>query len=139
VFFGMDGGTDGADLAQAVLEGIAFSLVDAMSALAGAGSEPASLAAVGGGSRNGHFMKIVASAIDRPITRYEGGERGPAFGAARLARMAVTGEGLEAVCLKPPVRDVIAPDHVLGEALAARLPLYRDIYRALKPLFRRRY
>ena len=137
VFFGMDGGTDGLDLAQAVLEGIAFSLADAMAALAEAGSLPSRLAAVGGGSRDAHFMRIVASVIGQSIIRYQGGERGPAFGAARLARLAVTGEAIETVCLKPPVRDVIEPDDRLMAALAGRLPLYRDLYRALKPLFHR--
>lgn len=82
-------------------------------------------------------MEVVASALGRPIRRYEGGERGPAFGVARLARLTVTGETVAEVCVKPPVRDVVTPDASRQAALAARLPLYRDLYRVLKPLFPR--
>ncbi|MCM5559609.1 xylulokinase [Pleomorphomonas sp. JP5] len=137
VFFGMDGGTDGLDLLQAAVEGMAFTLVDAVAALETAGPVPAALAAVGGGSRGRIVMEVVASALGRPIRRYVGGERGPAFGVARLARLAVTGETVAEVCGKPELRDVIQPNAERQAALAARLPLYRDLYRALKPLFPR--
>lgn len=83
VFFGMDGDTDGLDLLQAAVEGMAFTLVDAVAALETGGPVPETLAAVGGGSR--FVMEVVASALGRPIRRYEGGERGPAFGIARLS------------------------------------------------------
>lgn len=137
VFFGMDGGTDALDLLQAAIEGMAFTLVDAVAALETAGPVPATLAAVGGGSRGRLVMEVVASALGRPIRRYAGGERGPAFGVARLARLAVTGETIADVCVKPELRDVILPDAERQAELAARLPLYRDLYQTLKPLFRR--
>lgn len=137
VFFGMDGGTDGLDLLQAAVEGMAFTLVDAVAALETAGPVPATLAAVGGGSRGRFVMEVVASALGRPIRRYAGGERGPAFGVARLARIAVTGETIADVCIKPELRDVVLPNAERQAALAARLPLYRDLYRTLRPLFPR--
>ena len=137
VFFGMDGGADGLDLLQAAVEGMAFTLVDAVAALETAGPVPATLAAVGGGSRGRFVMEVVASALGRPIRLYAGGERGPAFGVARLARLAVTGEAIAEVCVKPELRDVVLPNAERQAALAARLPLYRDLYRALKPLFPR--
>ena len=137
LFFGMDGGTDGFDLLQAAVEGMAFTLVDAVAALETAGPVPATLAAVGGGSRGRFVMEVVASALGRPIRRYAGGERGPAFGVARLARLAVTDETIADVCVKPELRDVVLPNAQRQAALAARLPLYRDLYRAVKPLFGR--
>ena len=137
VFFGMDGGTDSLDLLQAAVEGMAFTLVDAVAALETAGPVPAVLAAVGGGSRGRFVMEVVASALGRPIRRYTGGERGPAFGVARLARLAVTGEAIKDICVKPELRDVVLPNAERQAALAARLPLYRDLYRTLKPLFPR--
>ncbi len=137
VFFGMNGGSDGLDLLQASVEGMAFTLVDAVAALETAGPVPATLAAVGGGSRGRLVMEVVASALGRPIRRYAGGERGPAFGAARLARLSVTGEAIADVCVKPELHDIILPNAERQEKLAARLPLYRDLYRTLKPLFPR--
>lgn len=135
VFFGMDGGSDGLDLLQAAVEGMAFTLVDAVAALETAGPVPQTLAAVGGGSRNRWVMEVVASALGRSIRRYEGGERGPAFGAARLARLAVTGEAIADVCIKPKLRDIIEPNEKRQAELTARLPLYRDLYKSLKALF----
>lgn len=137
VFFGMDGGADGLDFLQAAVEGMAFTLVDAVAALETAGPVPETLAAVGGGSRNRWVMEVVASALGRAIRRYEGGERGPAFGVARLARIAVTGEAVSDVCVKPKLRDIIEPNTKRQAELTARLPLYRDLYRSLKPLFGR--
>ncbi len=137
VFFGMDGATGPADLAQAIMEATAFTLVDAADALAAAGSTPRDLAIVGGGSRSGLWVEMIASALDRPIALYKGGAKGPAFGVARLARMAVTGEDAAAVCGRPEIDRVVEPVPDRRDALAARLGLWRDLYRTLKPLFRR--
>ena len=41
------------------------------------------------------WTRIIAAAIERPVIRYRDGEAGPAFGAARLARLAKTGEAAE--------------------------------------------
>lgn len=135
VFFGMDAATSAEDLVQAVLEGVALSLVDADDALAAAGARPQRLAAVGGGSRSRLWMEMVASALARPVALYEGGAKGPAFGAARLARLAATGEAIEAVCRPPPVAGVVEPSPARAAALAERLPRFRALYAALKPLF----
>ena len=48
--------------------------------------------------------------------RYRGGETGPAFGAARLARLAATGESPDALCRPPESLDVTAPEPVLVDA-----------------------
>lgn len=137
VLFGMDGGTTAIDIAQAVMEATAFTLVDADDALAVAGARPGALALVGGGSRSPLWVEIIASALDRPIALYRGGAKGPAFGAARLARMAVTGEDAAAVCVRPEVERVVEPNPMRRDALRDRLPLWRDLYTTLKPLFRR--
>ena len=51
-FFGLDNTTSAEDLAQAVLEGVAFSLIDAQIALHAAGRAAAPVAAIGGGARS---------------------------------------------------------------------------------------
>jgi len=135
VLVGLDPSTTAEDLVQAVIEGVALSLVDADDALAAAGVRPERLAAVGGGSRSRLWMEIAASALGRPISLYEGGAKGPAFGAARLARLAVTGEAVGAVCRPPPIAAIVAPSPARAEALAERLPRFRALYAALKPLF----
>ena len=65
----------------------------------------------------------------------EGSEAAPAFGAARLARRAATGEDPSAVCTKPAVAAEIAPDPALTAEYAERLTQFRALYRAVAPLF----
>ena len=77
-------------------------------------------------------MRLIASAIGLPVLLYPGSENGPAFGAARLGRMALTGERAEAGCVKPKAVETIAPDAALGEAYRERFEVYRRLYRALR-------
>lgn len=137
VFFGVHGKTTTADLVQAVLEGVAFSVVDAQGALQAAGAHPQRPSVIGGGARSAFWLKLLASALGKPLALHRGREKGPAFGAARLARLAVTGEPVPAVCTAPSVESIVEPDHRLAAAYAERLPRFRSLYAALKPEFAR--
>ncbi len=108
-FLGLTSRHDGLDMAQAVLEGVAFSLRDAANALAAAGGLPDRLGFIGGGSRSPLWGRIIASALDRPLVVYEGAALGPALGAARLAIMAATGAPAAEVAPPPAVNTVIMP------------------------------
>ncbi len=59
-------------------------------------------------------------------------EHGAAFGAARLGRLAVTGEDPALVCTRQPTLETIAPDPELAEAYAPALAAYRALYPALR-------
>lgn len=132
---GMTSSTSRADLVQAVLEGIAFSLCDGLDALIGQQARPESLALIGGGARSAFWAKLIASALDLRLVRYEASDRGPAFGAARLARLAVTKEDAKAVVVPPPIHDVIEPNRALHEAYQPRLQAFRALYKALAPIW----
>ena len=135
VFFGMDGGTRRSDLVQSVLEGVAFTLVDAQRVLAGSGTSPGSYALIGGGARSPLWAEMIASALGRPVRLLAGGEKGPALGAARLARIALTGASSAEVCTKPDIAAEIQPDARRQDALARKFELFGELYRALKPVF----
>jgi xylulokinase len=137
VFFGMDGGTRRSDLVQSVLEGVAFTLVDAQRVLAASGTITASYALIGGGARSPLWAEIIASALGRPVLLLAGGEKGPALGAARLARIALTGAPAATVCTKPGIAAEIHPDARRQDALARRFELFSELYLALKPVFRK--
>jgi xylulokinase len=117
------------------MEGVAFTLADALDCLEAAGDRLGAIGLIGGGARSALWTRMIASTLRRPITRYRGGETGPAFGAARLARLAATGEAPEDVCAAPPVLDVTDPDPGLAERLKRKLDRFRSLYRALKPEF----
>lgn len=136
VFVGLDAGTDAAALGRAVLEGVAFAFADGQEALVSAGTRIESVSVIGGGARSPFWGRILASALDRPLVYRAGGAIGPARGAARLARLAVTGEAPEAVCPAPPVDFEVAPDPHLRDRYAEALGRYRDLYGRLRGAFR---
>ncbi len=135
VFFGLTQSTDSVTLGQAALEGVAFGLADGLEALRGSGAQIDTLSVIGGGARSPYWGKILSSVFDRPLIYREGGEVGPAFGAARLARLALGGEATEDVCVAPPIRDVIEPSERLRDLFAARRPLFQKLYQTVRPLF----
>ncbi|MDP8917913.1 MAG: xylulokinase [Pseudomonadota bacterium] len=137
VFFGLSPETRQTDLVQAVLEGVAFSFADAKQCLAQAGTQLTHAGMIGGGSRSTFWTRIFASVLDVPLMRYEGSDKGPAFGAARLARLASTGESPDAVCTAPAIIETVEPDPGLVERYAPRVEAYRRLYRSLKPEFSR--
>lgn len=135
VLFGLSPSSGPEQVTQAVLEGVALSLADAQGYLAETGALPDRIAVNGGGSRSRFWMRILASALNKTVLLQEDSGSGPAFGAARLARLAATGEDPAAVCLKPPVEAEIAPDPALAQAYAERLAGFRALYQAVSPHF----
>ncbi len=68
----------------------------------------------GGGARFAYWGQLLAAALNRPLTYRAGSEIGAALGAARLARLAVTGESPQLVCRLPPITHVVEPDPSSG-------------------------
>lgn len=136
VFFGLTHETGRAALTHAVLEGVAFALADGQDALLAAGGNINSVSVIGGGARSQFWGRILASVLGRALTYHPDGEVGPAFGAARLARLSLTGETPADVCTAPPVARIIEPDNDLRNQLEPRLNRYRRLYSLLKDEFR---
>ncbi len=136
VFFGLGHDTDRAELGRAVLEGVAFAFADAQAALTDAGARIGTVSVIGGGARSRLWGRILASVLERPLVYRRGGELGPAHGAARLARIGVTGEPPEKVCSAPPEDFQVEPEPALAERYAHRLPAFRALYHRLRPSFR---
>lgn len=135
-FIGLTPATTRGQTVRAVLEGTGFMLADCQDILGCTGTLPEEVAVVGGGSKSALWMQIIADTLGRPVLQVEAGESGPALGAARLARIGTSGEPIGAVCRKPRVTGRFAPDPQAAAAYARRLPIFREAYRALKPVFR---
>lgn len=133
-FFGLSADTNAGTLIHAALEGVAFAFADGRDALARAGEKCERATVIGGGARSMYWGKILASALNLPLTYRAGSETGPAHGAARLARLAVTGEDPAAVCRPGPVVSVIEPDAALLDLYTERLPRWRELYRRTRDL-----
>ncbi len=131
-FVGLAHGHGRAALTQAVLEGVAFAVADCLRVLADAGTQVARASAVGGGSRSPLWLKILASVLDRPLDVHAEGDFGGAFGAARLGRLAATGEDPFALAVPPPVARVVEPDPALVARYAEAYGRWRQLYPALR-------
>jgi xylulokinase len=135
VFFGMTHDTERADLGRAVLEGVAFALADGQIGLVEGGAHIDSLAVIGGGARSAFWGRILASVLDRELSYCADAEVGPAFGAARLGRLALTGEDPASVCTAPAPERVVAPEPALRDHYRERHRAYRRLYAATRGEF----
>jgi xylulokinase len=133
--FGLTHESEAASIGQAVLEGVAFAFRDGMDALLDSGATLNSITVIGGGAKSKYWGKILASALGRPLVYRDGGEVGPAYGAARLAMLADTKDSIENVCSAPPILHVAEPDDALSDIFAERMPKFRSLYQNLKTLF----
>jgi xylulokinase len=135
VFFGLTHETTRADLGRAVLEGVAYAFADGQEVLLAGRTPISQVTVIGGGARSELWGRILASVLQRPLVYREGGETGPAYGAARLARLASTGEAPESVCAPPKVVRVVEPNPKLQSSYREKVLLYREIYNRMRPLF----
>ncbi|WP_322013209.1 xylulokinase [Paraburkholderia sp. J12] len=136
VFYGMSASHGAAEFAYSVMEGVAFAMADGYAALRGAGTVLEAASFIGGGSRSAFWGRLCATALGFPLNLHEGSDVGAALGAGRLARLARTGEALDAVCVAPPVVRRYEPSTATGAVLQERLARYRRLYRALRDEFR---
>lgn len=137
VFFGLSHDTSRSQLGRAVLEGVAFAFADGQEALRQAGTEINAISVIGGGARSKLWGKIIASILNKPLNYALGGEVGPALGAARLARLSITGEEPVDVCTAPALDEVIDPDAELVDHYKPRLSIFRELYQNLSHSFKR--
>jgi xylulokinase len=137
-YVGLSLGTRRPELANATLEGVGFGLLDGLSALEAAGFGTGTpLTVIGGGSRSDYWVQMLSDILGLTLERREGGDVGPALGAARLARLAVEpGTPLEVVCTAPPLHRSHRPDAVRHAFFRAeRYPVFCQLYLQLRAIF----
>jgi xylulokinase len=137
VLFGLSEASSRADVARAVMEGVALTLADARDCLAEAGARIERVGLIGGGAKSLLWTRMIAAATGFTVVRMKGGETGPAYGAARLARIAATGESPEAVCLPSQIADVTEPDPKLADLFGRQRERFAALYSAVKSEFRK--
>ena len=135
VFFGIDAATGPADLANATLEGVGQGLLDGIEAVEATGARAAEVTLVGGGSRSGYWAQMLADIANRPLVQREGGDIGPALGAARLARIGIDGGALADLCPVPAAIGEFVPDPARQALLARRRTMFHRLYAQLRPLY----
>jgi xylulokinase len=136
VFARMDGRAGAAELARAVLEGVALSVRWAFEALYGSTGQVPDLVHIGGGgARSDAWCQIKADALGRPLRRVAVADVG-AVGAALLAGI---GSGTlpsltEAIRTLVRYDRTFEPDAGLAAYYADRFDAYRALYAAMRPI-----
>jgi xylulokinase len=131
-FLGLTNNVTRNDLAQAILEGVAFASRANLEALAKAGTALKAVDLVGGGSRSNVWAQILADTLQIAVTRVEEGEVGAALGAARLGQLAATGVSPHDVCLKPKPIKTFTPRAEVAAAYSDAYQRWSRLYPALK-------
>lgn len=137
VFFGLTLRHTKAHLVRSVLEGVAYGLRDSLELVRAMGLDVNQVRVSGGGARSPLWRQILADVFDTEIALVNVTE-GAAFGAALLAGVGVgVYKDLQDACTCA----VRITDRVQSDAdtqrYAGYYPIYRALYPALKPLFKR--
>ena len=134
--FGLDMATSPISVVRAVMEGVAFSMVDCYAALDASVDE---IRITGGGARSCLWRRICAAAMNRTLLVPEVEESG-ALGVAMLAATAVGIHPDLATAAARMVRivEAVEPDPALAARYGEAYPLFRDLGRDLSPLWIRR-
>ncbi|MEK6720199.1 MAG: xylulokinase [Chloroflexota bacterium] len=137
-FVGLTVRHDRRHLTRAVLEGVAFGLRDGLDLMAAAGlPQPAQIRASGGGTASPLWRQILADVLGAEIATVDTSE-GAAYGAGLLAAVGAgwheTVEGAAGAFVTATPVAVPGPD---AARYAEAHALYRGLYPALAPTFRR--
>lgn len=137
-FFGMTNNSERAHMTLAVLEGVAYSFADGQAALQAAGTEIRDVTLIGGGARSSRWRQMLADVLNRNLTFRDGGEIGPALGAARLARIGcaqrIDAQWVAEICQAPEILAVHEPDALKQDYYQRQLEKYRALYQQTKAL-----
>jgi sugar (pentulose or hexulose) kinase len=138
VFYGLTLKHTTAHMARAILESIGFMLKKILTYVEEAGIQVKEIRSMGGGARSEQWLQIKSDICGYPLIRMEE-EEAPTLGAALLASVKVG----DYSSLEEAVRAIVKtgkkfiPDIRNAEQYSKSYALYNELYRALKPLFRK--
>ena len=120
--------SDRASLIYALIEGISFGLNNNYQALSKTGIKLENIFAIGGGSKNESWLKLLASILNRNLSLTDASEAMAAFGAARIAYMGFNNLKPNEVLSTPKVIKIIEKDPQLYEMLNERFQIWKKFY-----------
>lgn len=132
-FMNLGHDTSAAMLGYAVLEGVGFSLRDAMSAVESAGAIVPRCLLVGGGARSEYWAQLLSNVLGREISTLLGSELSACIGAAKLGFVAY-GFDQELLRTGLPVKTTFVPELAHHDALQSRYEKFRGLFPAVQSL-----
>jgi xylulokinase len=120
--------SDRASLIYALIEGISFGLNNNYQALSKTGIKLENIFAIGGGSKNESWLKLLASILNRNLSLTDASDAMAAFGAARIAYMGFNNLKPNEALSTPKVIKIIEKDPQLYEMLNERFQIWKKFY-----------
>jgi xylulokinase len=124
-------------LARSVLEGVAYSLRDALDIIRGLGVPVKQIRASGGGGKSPLWRQIQADVFGQDVVTINA-EQGPGYGVALLAAVGAGAfKSVEEACAATiRVVQKTAYDKKAAKTYDRAFPVYQQLYRSLKADFR---
>ncbi len=138
VFFGIDLTKKRSHLVRSIMEGVAFGLKDSFILMSQLGVSPKLAVSGGGGSRSKIWKQIQADVFGFPITACSQSDTAM-FGAALIGGVACgMSATIEEACKRSvSYTETIEPDKSLFERYEKNYRIFRELYPALKEIFRK--
>lgn len=135
-FFNMTMAHTQVDLARAVLEGVSFALSDCMDILHSTGVTPTQILLIGGGAQSTYWCQLLSNISGQTLTFCEGGNVGPALGAAKLAQLAChPGSSLGDIVTQPKVIRHFVTDKNEYLQYQVQRQFFKNLYQQIESLF----
>jgi len=137
-FVGMSMSTSRAEMTQAMLEGVAFSLRDILTRIRALGKEVSAARIIGGGAKSPLWCQIVADVLNVKVQKIHSGE-GPALGAAILAMVGAGAYAtVEEACAKIiKTTETFIPNAKIAAEYDKHYGIYTHLYETLKETYTR--
>ncbi len=136
-FIGMSMGTSRADMMQAVLEGVTFAIRDSFEVAKSLGISIEQSCLCGGGAKSPLWQKILANILNIELLLPQT-EEGPGYGGAMLAMVGCGMFDTVASCANAMIsfKSSVKPDPAVAARYELRYRQFKEIYPAVKPLFK---
>lgn len=135
-FFGLSASTERVHMARAVIEGVSMALADGIDAVHQSGVAATSISLIGGGAKSTFWRQLLSDISGYELEYREGGDVGPALGAARLAQLAANSNlSVSDVCFKPTSEATYTPNSHVHATYLNKRQKFRELYYAVETFF----
>jgi len=136
VFFDLSASTKRVHMARAVIEGVSMALADGIDSVHQSGVAATSISLIGGGAKSTFWRQLLSDISGYELEYREGGDVGPALGAARLAQLAANYNlSVSDVCFKPTLEATYAPNSHVHATYLNKRQKFRELYYAVETFF----
>ena len=126
-FIGLTADVSRAQMTFAILEGVAFAFKNGLEVMHAADVFPSEISIIGGGAKSVVWRQLIADVLGVAMIFRDGGDVGPALGAARLAQLSVQPElNIDQICAAPAEQMLHVPCEDHADQHMQRFALFRS-------------